>query len=167
MGMLIIILVVIIATYIIGYIKTNSAGDAFTAAIVAFGITAMVSLVFSQVMPTAAADPSEYKVTNISALSDSTRINGTFFLGTGTVDEKDYYFYMVDGEYGKQMKKMEIGKRVYLNDAGAGQPRLEVVPIIQTTPLGRFLFSSIPNGHEYIFYVPEGSVTTEFNVNME
>ena len=101
------------------------------------------------------------------ALKDNKAVNGNFFLGTGTIDEDQYYFYLTKTEKGIQQRKLENTSDVYLNYTENGDtPRIMVQKCRCADPVINFLALD-PTFTEYYIYVPEGSITNEFSVDLE
>lgn len=75
----------------------------FCAIGIIFGaLVAMIMGIFGLFLPTEEVVVSERL---IYSLSDSNGINGSFVLGTGKVDSDLYFYYVVDGENGKEIEK--------------------------------------------------------------
>ena len=101
------------------------------------------------------------------ALKDNSSVNGNFFLGTGTIDEDQYYFYLTKTAKGIQQRKLKNTSDVYLNYAeSTDTPRIVVQKSRCANPIIDFLALG-PTFTEYYIYVPEGSITNEFSVDLE
>ncbi|RKJ69380.1 hypothetical protein D7X33_23815, partial [Butyricicoccus sp. 1XD8-22] len=104
---------------------------------------------------------------HIEALKDNSNINGrSSFLGAGYINEEQYYFYIKVTDKGKKMSKVSVD-RAYLNE-GNYNPHIEVYGEKYKSDFAKWLFGAIKDSTvEYIIYVPENTITTEFNVDME
>lgn len=102
--------------------------------------------------------------TPLVALKDNFNNEGTAFLFSSAVDEtlKYHYIYEVPG------KGMTTGE-VYADDAyiqyREGNPCIQKWKTSHHNKVLDWLF--IPGYNFYIIIVPEGSVTTEYNINLE
>lgn len=107
-------------------------------------------------------------VTNITALKDNQVTASSYFLGTGSTDGSQYYFYMTESEKGKRMGKISASKRVFINEGSTTNPRLEKYEAEYTNEFLTFILPDYTFAdYEYVFHIPEETVTTEFNVDME
>lgn len=108
-----------------------------------------------------------YETQNLSALKDNSSISGSFFLGSGTVDEHMVYKYVTDTDKGKLICELSsVGSDIYINECDE-QPRVELFNECFTSDWFEwFAFTGWGNS-EVIFYIPEGSLTTEFDVDLE
>lgn len=102
------------------------------------------------------------------AVKDNSSINGSFFLGNGTINEDQYYYYLTETSKGIVQQKINIDKNiVYLRYIKEGEtPRLEE----QTTRCESdvlYFLSSWTTKTEYYFYIPEGSITNDFVIDLE
>lgn len=102
----------------------------------------------------------------ITALKDNSQIQGNFFLGSGSINEESYYFYMTNTNKGKKMEKAKV-ENSYINENSDNDTYVEVYDVMIKNGFAKFLFGKTTVDSEYIFYVPEDSVTTEFKVDME
>lgn len=125
------------------------------------GVAAIASLMttsFAEAEYTLASD------TKISALKDNQNISGNFYIMGGYVDEDLYYYYATETEFGYKAEKIKASN-AYIKYTD-GDPHIE-------TYRGEFAndgayFWGIPvYGYRYVIYCPEGTVTNEFNVDLE
>jgi hypothetical protein len=109
--------------------------------------------------------PSTLKLCSIHNLvSVSTRdgVSGNFFLGIGSVDSQQYYFYMEKVEEGFVPRKKEITDEILIKESNTIQPKLEeYMPSYRNKIL--YLFA-LPIFHDskYIFTIPKGSIENNF-----
>lgn len=106
------------------------------------------------------------KTYEISALKDKSNISGRSFIGTGYINEDQYYFYIIETSKGKKMDKVHINK-AYLNE-GNYTPHVDVYNFKYKDEFAQWLIGYDKHTeYEYVFFIPENTVTTEFNVDME
>lgn len=106
------------------------------------------------------------EVTPLYALKDNSNISGTFFLGSGSIDETDYYYYIIREEgKGYCVQKKAINNYTYLdylNSEGCEYDEPCVVYYYDEwdSKILRFFAWSPENWHT--FYVPEGSIIENY-----
>lgn len=107
------------------------------------------------------------EVTPLYALKDNSNLSGTFFLGTGSIDETDYYYYYIIREEGKGycVQKKAINSYTYLDylsseDCEYDEPCLAYYYDEWDNKILRFFAWSPENWHT--FYVPEGSIIENY-----
>lgn len=114
--------------------------------------------------------PSEWKIsstTNLIALNDSSQINGSFFLGCGTIGEDTVYKYIVNTDKGKQIREINTDNNdVYIKEYN-GTPKIEINTWEFKNEKYYWFASPIWKDDEVIFYIPEGSVTNNFSIDLK
>jgi hypothetical protein len=114
----------------------------------------------------AAQSIEKVEVTPLYALKDNSNLSGTFFLGSGSVNETDYYYYIVKEEgKGYCVKKKAINNYTYLDylnaeDCKYDEPCLAYYYNQWDNKILRFFAWSPENW--YTFYVPEGSIIENY-----
>lgn len=105
--------------------------------------------------------------TELIALKDGSAASGSFFLGTGSIDEKLYYYYLEETPKGIQSKKLAAGDNVYLHYTVENTP--PTLKTIKTRPESDFIYflGSWLTFEEYHFYVPHSAVTNEVMIDLE
>lgn len=100
----------------------------------------------------------------IVALKDSQNVNGKMFILGGNVNADLYYYYAKETDYGLKTSKKEASQCyvVYTDE----QPKIETYSVMEFNRWYYYIFA-IPMDDYYVFYVPEGTVTTEFNIDLE
>lgn len=112
-------------------------------------------------------EPTKLEEISIYALKDNNSVQGEFFLATGYVDEKMYYFYTTKDEEGfLQINKVSVddGK---IKETDISEPKVIVYGERYKSKFARFMFGEFNNEKVYKFIVPKNTVTTEFNVDLE
>lgn len=102
----------------------------------------------------------------IYALKDGGQIGGSFFIGTGTVEEEQYFFYVTDKGEGKTIDKQLVEESTVIED---NNRHPEIVKCDERFKSGfvRFMFGDYMGDATYKIYVPEGTVTTDFTIDMK
>lgn len=106
------------------------------------------------------------EVTPLYALKDNSNLSGTFFLGSGSVDETDYYYYIIREEgKGYCVQKKAINNYTYLDYLSSegceyDEPCLAYYYDEWDNKILRFFAWSPENWHT--FYVPEGSIIENY-----
>lgn len=105
--------------------------------------------------------------TELIALKDGTAASGSFFLGTGSIDGKLYYYYLEETPKGIQSKKLAADDNVYLHYTEENTP--PILKMVKTRPESDFIYflGSWSTLLEYHFYVPHSAVTNEVMIDLE
>jgi|SRR5690625_613526 len=100
----------------------------------------------------------------IEALSNTHEYEGSFFLGSGSIDGNHEYYYMVEEEKGVNIKSVNAGK-TYVKEDNNKKPKIEHMSSEFTNSIVRKLFI---NGlsSEYIIHIPENSIKYDFNIEL-
>jgi hypothetical protein len=102
--------------------------------------------------------------TKIIALKDNQNVNGSFYITSGYVNEDLYYYYATETEFGYKTEKIKTDN-AYIKYTD-GEAHIEKYN-------GEFANNSaylwgIPMcDSRYIIYCPDGTVTNEFNIDLE
>ena len=130
----------------------------------------VAGLIFGLAGSAIATENAETKISHtetveIYALTDTTSAKGRNFLYSGYVNGKLVYRYVIETEKGKQVKELD-SKNAYIIEDDTEQPRIEIhEKTYENDWLNKFFF--IFSNKEYIIYIPEGSITTEYNIDLE
>lgn len=114
----------------------------------------------------AAAGESQLARTNdLAALRTGSSVEGTFFLGTGRVDDKPVIRYVTrEADGAAVLREVEARQARVYEDAGDDQPRLDVYCPVLTNPW----LTPAPFAPQlrcgYYFHVPAGSVLESYEV---
>ena len=130
---------------------------------------------------------------DLVALSDNNLTNGNFFLGSGSVNNSTYYFYYSETEHGLKLNKLNADfDDVYIKYCSENdKPRIEKENAKTTYEYSLrnkpgfwnldiysyWYYYNYKNDdiveekeHEeirYLIYVPEGSIKTDFTIDMQ
>jgi hypothetical protein len=141
-------------------------GD-FFAGIIPSGISfllTLLALIIISMYPN--SELQKVETTTISALKDNAKTKGSFFLGSGYINSNQYYFYIEETNKGKKMSKVSVDN-AYVKE-NSTRSYIERYEYQYTSKFAIWMYGKEPWGaEEYIFHVPKGTVTTEFNIDME
>lgn len=100
------------------------------------------------------------------ALQDSNGISGSFFLGSGRIDEEMHYVYIVKEDRGKQMQTLKIDtNNIYLND-NVDTPTLDIYS--KDFKYKWMYWFAMPSWDcEYIFNIPPDSIDYKYNIDLK
>lgn len=101
---------------------------------------------------------------NIIALKDNSSASGSFFIGSGYVNDELYYYYVSEGKHGYEMKKLEADQCYIIYDNNVHSIEFWEAKSFKNKAYNIF---AIPTERYYVFRVPEGSITNEFAVDLE
>lgn len=111
----------------------------------------------------------EETVIDIYALKDNTQGYGNFFLGTGTYKEDPVYYYVAKDKFGKKVEHLSLEDNdIYVNDdvPKGEQPTLIVYKYTPSSWIKNHFFL-YPEKTIYVFNIPKGSITSEFEIDLE
>lgn len=98
------------------------------------------------------------------SLRNQTGVSGSFFLGTGTVDSEDYYYYYVgSAEKGYQPSKIEVDGNVTIFEEERADGELKTFSHEFTSDI--FSLFGISIGKRYEFRIPKGSLVQNFELH--
>ena len=136
--------------------------------LVGLGLGFLLTLLFGIIAVDCPQIPcGEPQKVELVAMKDNSTINGNFFLGSGSINEDQYYFYLEQTNKGIQKKKVKADHNTYLNYIeNDDTPYL----LIQKTRCENDIIYALSHkcyDVEYYFYIPDGSITNEFSVDLE
>lgn len=140
--------------------------ESFLAILVSCAVTLLVVL-FSSVVVSSCDNVIEYNKasdTKIIALKDNQDISGSFYIMGGYVDEDLYYYYATETEFGYKTEKVKA-ENVYIKYTD-GETHIERY-VGEFANDGNNLWGFPMCDDRYIIYVPDGTVTNEFIVDLE
>lgn len=130
-----------------------------------FVFSLMVLLIASGVVTCCAEI--EYNIasdTKIIALKDNQNISGNFYIMGGYINEDLYYYYATETDFGYKTEKIKADN-VYIKYTD-GETHIERYDAEFTSNIAN-LFGFPMCDNRYIIYCPEGTITNEFNVDLE
>ena len=168
--MIFVIISLLISFYFVAQCWMDSIGENICAAIfipflgIGTGLILWLSIgsVIGLFMPT--VDIKETK--ELYALQDGNEISGSFFLGSGRIDEEMHYVYIVKEDRGKQMQTLKIETNdIYLND-NVDTPTLDIYSK-DFKYRWMYLFAMPSWDCEYIFNIPPDSIDYKYNIDLK
>lgn len=120
----------------------------------------------------------------IAALNLGGSASGSFFLGSGEIDQHAKYYYMEDTPKGYQLQSTDADQSTYIKEIQSGDtPHLDITDVHEKTeftePEVAFWFDPsaiffqsmtdnlLPDSQMYTFYVPKGSVDQNYKVDLQ
>ena len=101
----------------------------------------------------------------ICAIADNSATSGGFFLGSGSLKDDMYYYYLTKNEDGtKEMHKVR-SEGVKINDSEKENPRIVIEYKQNSNPVVRFFFFTYRT--EHIIYIPPNSIKYNYNIDLE
>ena len=141
----------------------------FGVSLVAFLIGILLTLIGCVFADCSPSEPyGEPETIELMALKDGDEIFGSFFLGSGMVEEDQYYYYLIETPKGIQQQKTLVDENVFLHYIENGEtPRLEKQTMRTSNKFLLFWTCGADTYTESHFYIPKGSLTTEFEIDLE
>lgn len=102
--------------------------------------------------------------TKIIALKDNQNVSGSFYIMGGHINEDLYYYYATETEFGYKTEKVRAGN-AYIKYTD-GETHIEKY-VGEFANDSLYLWGDCLCDNRFIIYCPEGTVTNEFNVDLE
>ncbi|MFW6030090.1 MAG: hypothetical protein ACOCRO_07525 [Halanaerobiales bacterium] len=123
----------------------------------------LIGLLIILILISGIAFPTKYVVTNkqpIYALDGTNSIEGSFFLGTGSVNSSMKYYYLVKEDGGYSVESVPSNRVVIYY---SNTPRIKTLKLQYKND---FLKKHFPLGlnRKYKIYIPEGTIKHDFEV---
>jgi hypothetical protein len=163
MGLIIAVVIIGIIGGVLTYYGYGFIEDLFFGFLFWGGISLFVLSLFAIGCETTPVKVSEQK---IYALKDNSQTNGSFFLGSGTIDEEQYFFYVIDTEKGKRIEK-QLADESYVVETNNETPKVVTYERRYKSAFARFMYGDTNGNYEYRFYVPKNTITTDFTIDLE
>lgn len=132
------------------------------------GLVVGITMNFLCMFPVLSFCEQEYRTvdtTEIYALNDNVGVHGKFFLGSGQVNSEPYYYYIEETNAGKHIGSIRA-KNAYICESNTETPRIEVQRALWNKYWIKWIFCLNASDTRYMIYIPENSVTTDFNVDL-
>lgn len=133
--------------------------------VIAMLVGSFLPIIASSAIAEVEADKTYYLVddTDIYALQDNVGSSGTFFLGSGRIEDKAKYFYVVETDFGYAIRDVDVdGSYIKYTD---DRCHIETYSYEFTNPVVKWF--AIPMNNRYIFYIPEGSIINNYNMDLK
>ena len=103
----------------------------------------------------------------ICALNDSSEVEGQKFLFSGYIEENLVYRYVVDTERGKHIEECNVDD-AYIKDIESNKPYVEIHKYEFKSGWYYLFAIDFKSAENYqVFYVPNGTITNEYNVDLQ
>ena len=165
-----IIIFFVILGIIIGYLISKNEGwlefdIVFLNCFIGVAISILISvLLIIGVSLGAETQPYMINKEKIYALGNELNVEGSFFLGIGSINEKMKYYYVVEEQHGKKIDNVKSDNAYIIEDDNE-TPRIETYEHRIKNDRLRFWFQGF-NTMYRVIYVPEDSIKTEFNISL-
>lgn len=126
-------------------------------------VAILVSVVIWGVEP--AIDYTLVNTQEIYALEDNITSPHAHYIGSGVKNGEAAYFYIIDNEWGRQVLSKNTDNSFIKYD-NEGSPRVEIYEAEYHNPIIR-IFSIMEPSDRYRFIIPEGTVTTDINIDLQ
>ncbi len=128
-------------------------------AVIAFIVGILFASIIGAAVPKHWIEP---KTTKLVSLRDSNSISGHFFLGTGSIETTQYYFFYKEaGQGGYQQGKVAVADNVIVFEEKRQNGELKTYTYEFVNPFFRFVAIYYPS-QKYEFFIPEGSLKKNF-----
>lgn len=101
---------------------------------------------------------------NLIALKDTSTLQGSFFLGTGSIDGEMKYTFYYETDNGFKLRQLSNYRVTIKYD---GHPRIETITKVKTDAFINHFSLFCGKIPEYIIYVPENTISNNFNLDLE
>ncbi|MEH2977914.1 hypothetical protein [Bacillus amyloliquefaciens] len=168
MGLLILAGIVLVATTIVVLIDTY--GELIFSIICGF-VAAVVVLIFAGLIavffPFDDHAVLEEKV-NVYSIKDNINISGKFVMGSGVIDDTQYFYFVIEKEGFKSVHKVKA-ETSRVKEGDYKTPYMKKYRYEYTNKFVRLMFGESPPFKERSsdFFLPEHTVTQEYNVDLE
>ena len=172
---ILIIVCILIIAHIIYYIITDCSDfeEGVFGSFIGFLILAIVVglsiIVFSVTCANIKVENCNYKLSethSIVALKDNLGFQGNFYLCGGYIEDTLQYYYAEETENGIVVSKVPA-ESTHINNTKE-QPKIEDYSVIGFKNKYHYIYAfPMPCFSHYNIYVPEGTVTTEYEINLE
>lgn len=168
MGLLILLGIVFVVTVVMVMVDTS--GELILSIIVGVVVDIVLLFVAGAIVYANLFDTHKVFEERISVYSikDTTNINGQFVLGSGTVNEEQYFYFVSEKEGFKSVDKVSTDSS-RIKEGGFKTPYMKKYKYVYDNKFIRFMFgeTAINRGNAYDFYLPKNTVTQEYKVDLE
>ncbi|TWJ39176.1 hypothetical protein CHCC5027_2655 [Bacillus paralicheniformis] len=133
-----------------------------------FGLTVGVVVFFVGLFPASLlqSEPIDPHKTNIYSIKDNSATKGSFVLGSGTVDEDQYLYYVVEENGFKSVYKTKV-EELKMKEGDVEQPYVVTYEMQFKSAIARFFYGKYTGEKSYEFYLPENTITTDYKIDLE
>ena len=132
--------------------------------VLVFGLMVLIVGGISECLPESMMNIEQTGIQEIIALKDGKGLVGSFYLYSGYVKDDLYYYYACETDRGYKVEKVNASKCyiIYTDE----NPRIETYVAESFTNWVSWIYA-IPLHRHYILYVPDGTITNEYSINLE
>lgn len=140
--------------------------ESFLAILSSCAVTLLVVLLSSAVVSNCdnVIEYNKASDTKIIALKDNQNVNGSFYITSGYVNEDLYYYYATETEFGYKTEKIKTDNAYIKYTDGEAHIEKYVGGFANNSA---YLWGLPMCDSRYIIYCPDGTVTNEFNIDLE
>lgn len=133
-----------------------------------FGLVVGVVVFFVGMFPLSLLqrEPVDPHKTEIYSIKDNSTTKGSFILGSGTVDEDRYFYYVVEENGFKSVYKTKV-EESKMKEGDIKQPYVLTYEMQYKSAFARFLYGKYTGEKSYEFYLPENTITTDYKIDLE
>lgn len=144
--------------------------DKIIGSIFATGLTFVVALIGLLLVSSIAScfledEPYVAKTTTIMSVKDNLQNKGESLLGTGQVEGGLKYYFMVNGEFGMDVKSLD-SDRTSVKESSEGEPEWQVIEYRFKEEWANYWFANLEDRRN-VLVVPVGSVKFSYSVDLE
>jgi len=164
------LLLIFAGSYIFLYKNTNK--DIFDSIFFTIIITIVLFFIFGALggMNNKFEKDTKFGVTYINSLSINSNISGNFCLGSGTIQEINYYYYVSNSKFGYQISKIESNDNTYIKEDCKTKPYIEYTKYkcVHQNWFSKLMFKKelFNKDGEIIIHVPQNTVVKNYNVDI-
>lgn len=100
---------------------------------------------------------------HIKALRDNRDVTGVIYLGRGKIETEEYYYYVVNTNKGYETGKIRA-ENTYIKYSD--DPRIETYTSKGFKNKTAWIYA-VPNYEYKVIYIPEGSMITDYNIDLQ
>lgn len=157
---------------IIGYYRRNKKYSEITSGtldqmvgwgLYGLGVVIIVGFIMIQFLKDVTGAEYEHKV-YLYSLKNVDNTEGSFVLGSGSIETVEYYYYFYQGQYGYVRGSVPV-RSTSIVETNDRQPELVEINRTFTDPTGTFVWQPMNSDpRKYIMYVPENTILRKFEV---
>jgi hypothetical protein len=97
----------------------------------------------------------------LAAVANSYGSSGSFFIGCGSIDQTQYYFYMEKTAEGYKPQRLEVEDNIIIKESAKESPKL-IKSIYEFNKEWAYLIAMPHGDDKYTFIIPKGSIKNNF-----